>query len=339
MEAKISIIVPVYKVEKYINRCLDSILNQSYKNLEIILVDDGSPDRCGEVCKEYAKKDSRIRVIHKENGGLSDARNFGMKYITGEYTLFLDSDDYIEKNCIETLLKVAQENKSDIIQSGFYYDYDTYLLYDDRYYTEDSPIVNLDNNSLMRELVINERVKNFVWGKLYKSELIRDKYFKKGVLFEDVFWAHNIMKDVKKYTIIHKPLWYYTQREDSIVGKYSSKNLDILKGLKERKEFLKINYPNLLGEINKLIFTTSMLHYNIILKLRDSNLEIAKKEIKEDILKNYSEIYRSLDNYFLKWQLIIFKYIPKLNRMPILLKRVFEKIKGEKLLKRIDKKC
>ena len=339
MEAKISIIVPVYKVEKYINRCLDSILNQSYKNLEIILVDDGSPDRCGEVCKEYAKKDSRIRVIHKENGGLSDARNFGMKYITGEYTLFLDSDDYIEKNCIETLLKVAQENKSDIIQSGFYYDYDTYLLYDDRYYTEDSPIVNLDNNSLMRELVINERVKNFVWGKLYKSELIRDKYFKKGVLFEDVFWAHNIMKDVKKYTIIHKLLWYYTQREDSIVGKYSSKNLDILKGLKERKEFLKINYPNLLGEINKLIFTTSMLHYNIILKLRDSNLEIAKKEIKEDILKNYSEIYRSLDNYFLKWQLIIFKYIPKLNRMPILLKRVFEKIKGEKLLKRIDKKC
>lgn len=339
MEAKISIIVPVYKVEKYINRCLDSILNQSYKNLEIILVDDGSPDRCGEICKEYAKKDSRIRVIHKENGGLSDARNFGMKYITGEYTLFLDSDDYIEKNCIETLLKVAQENKSDIVQSGFYYDYDTYLLYDDRYYTEDSPIVNLDNNSLMRELVINERVKNFVWGKLYKSELIRDKYFKKGVLFEDVFWAHNIMKDVKKYTIIHKLLWYYTQREDSIVGKYSSKNLDILKGLKERKEFLKINYPNLLREINKLIFTTSMLHYNIILKLRDSNLEIAKKEIKEDILKNYSEIYRSLDNYFLKWQLIIFKYIPKLNRMPILLKRVFEKIKGEKLLKRIDKKC
>lgn len=339
MEAKISIIVPVYRVEKYINRCLDSILNQSYKNLEIILVDDGSPDRCGEICEEYAKKDSRIRVIHKENGGLSDARNFGMKYITGEYTLFLDSDDYIEKDCIETLLKIAQENNSDIVQCGFYYDYNTYLLYDDRYYTEDSPIVNLDNNSLMRELVINERVKNFVWGKLYKSELIRDKYFKKGVLFEDVFWSHNIMKDVKKYTIIHKPLWYYTQREDSIVGKYSSKNLNILKGLKERKEFLKINYPNLLGEINKLIFITSMLHYNIILKLRDSNLEIAKKEIKEDILKNYSEIYKSLDNYFLKWQLIIFKYIPKLNRMPILLKRVFEKIKGEKLLKRIDKKC
>ena len=88
MEAKISIIVPVYKVEKYINRCLDSILNQSYKNLEIILVDDGSPDRCGEICKEYAKKDSRIRVIHKENGGLSDARNFGMKYITGSIHYF-----------------------------------------------------------------------------------------------------------------------------------------------------------------------------------------------------------------------------------------------------------
>lgn len=339
MKNKVSIVVPIYKVEKYIDRCIESLLNQSYKNLEIILVDDGSPDKCGDICEEYALKDKRIKVIHKENGGLSDARNFGMRYITGEYTLFLDSDDYIEKDCIEYLLKIAKENKSDIVQSGFYYDYGEYLLYDNRYYDEKTSIINLDNYSLMKELVINERVKNFAWGKLYKTKLIKEISFKKGVLFEDVFWAHKVMKNVSRYTITHKPLWYYLQRNDSIVGKYSTKNLDILKGLYERKEFLKKYYPDLVVEINKLIFITSMLHYNIMLKLKKKNLDIYKKNIEKDILNDYLNIYRSLDNNYLKAQLVIFKYLPKFNKIPILTERIFQKLKGEKKLKRIEIKC
>lgn len=339
MEFKISIVVPVYKVENYIDRCIESLLNQSYKNLEIILVDDGSPDKCGDICEEYALKDKRIKVIHKENGGLSDARNYGIQYITGEYTLFLDSDDYIEKDCIESLLKIAKENKSDIVQSGFYYDYRNYLLYDNRYYNEEDNIINLDNFSAMEELIINERIKNFAWGKLFKTELIRNIPFKKGVLFEDVFWTHQVIKKIEKYTITHIPKWYYVQREDSIVAKYSSRNLDILEGLYERREFLKQYYPELVAKLNKLIFTTSMLHYNILLKLKNSNFEECKRVIENNIKRDYSDIYKSLDNVFYKSQLIIFRFFPKFNRIPILLKRVIEKIKGEKLLKRIDVEC
>ena len=95
MPSKVSIVVPIYKVEKYLRRCVDSIINQTYRNLEIILVDDGSPDKCGQIIDEYKEKDSRIISLHKKNGGLSDARNYGMKYVTGEYIFFLDSDDYI----------------------------------------------------------------------------------------------------------------------------------------------------------------------------------------------------------------------------------------------------
>jgi len=115
----VSVVVPIYKVEKYIVRCIESLLNQTYKKLEIILVDDGSPDSCGKICDDYAKKDKRVKSYHKKNGGLSDARNYGMKRITGDYILFLDSDDWILEECIEILLDEALKSKSDIVQSGF----------------------------------------------------------------------------------------------------------------------------------------------------------------------------------------------------------------------------
>ena len=113
MLPRVSVVVPIYKVEKYISRCIESIINQSYKNLEIILVDDGSPDKCGDICEEYALKDSRIKVLHKETGGLSDARNFGMNYVSGEYTLFVDSDDWLELNMIETMIKLVNKYDRD----------------------------------------------------------------------------------------------------------------------------------------------------------------------------------------------------------------------------------
>ena len=115
MKSLVSVIVPIYKVEKYLNKCVDSIINQSYKNLEIILVDDGSPDKCGEICDKYAEKDSRVKVIHKENGGLSDARNAGIDIAKGDYLLFVDSDDWITSNICEVLIKNANDNLSDII--------------------------------------------------------------------------------------------------------------------------------------------------------------------------------------------------------------------------------
>ena len=114
-----SVIIPIYKVEKYLNRCIDSVLNQSYKDLEVILVDDGSPDKCPEICDEYAKKDKRVKVIHKENGGASDARNYGIKAASGEYLMFLDSDDYWEgTECLKNIVEKLKKNKVDVLVHG-----------------------------------------------------------------------------------------------------------------------------------------------------------------------------------------------------------------------------
>ena len=328
MPSKVSIVVPIYKVEKYLRRCVDSIINQTYRNLEIILVDDGSPDKCGQIIDEYKEKDSRIISLHKKNGGLSDARNYGMKYVTGEYIFFLDSDDYIKSETIETLINLSLKYQADIVQGGFYYKYENYLLYDDRYYKEDSDPIILDNKELMYELIVNERVKNFAWGKLYKTDLIKDLLFEKGVLFEDVFWAHNVMSRVKKYVICHKPLTYYVQREDSIVANYSVRNLDIIKGMKVRHKFIEENYSEFIDESYTLLIKTMFIHYNLLLKNKDKDPEKKyRREIEEYILINYNKIMKAINaNKELRRQLLLFKIYPNLNRVIVIYYKLLRKV-------------
>lgn len=341
MLPKVSLIVPIYKVQDYLNKCIDSIINQSYKNLEIILVDDGSPDRCGEIIDLYEKQDNRIKVFHKKNGGLSDARNYGMNFITGDYVIFVDSDDWLSEDMVSDLMKTSLELNADIVQSGFYYAYDDYLLYDNRYYLEDMSPVVLNREELMYELVINEKVKNFAWGKLYKSVLIKDISFKIGVLFEDVFWAHKVMDRVDKYVIIHKPMYYYRQRKDSIVATYTERNLDILKGLQERHEFIEKNYTNLINESYKIIFKTSLIHYYLLKKKKSiKNRDYYMNDIKEYIKSNFRHIEKSLKNEReLIWQLNLFQINPNLNRIYILSSKILKKLglkKAELGLMRID---
>lgn len=203
---KVSIVVPIYNVEKYLKRCVDSIINQTYSNLEIILVNDGSPDNCGKVADNYQERDARIKVFHKANGGLSDARNYGMNQVTGEFTMFVDSDDWLKKNMIEIMISNSNTYQADVVQSAFYYAYDDKLLVDNRHHKAGDTPVCLDNKTLMHELVINEKVKNFAWGKLYKTKLIRDIPFEKGVLFEDVFWTHQVMHRVDVFVLIHEQI-------------------------------------------------------------------------------------------------------------------------------------
>ena len=119
MSEKISVIVPIYKTEQFLSKCIDSIINQTYKNLEIILVDDGSPDNCPKICDEYAKRDNRIKVIHKENGGLSSARNAGIEIATGDFSAFVDSDDWIDSDMYESLVKLSDEYNADIAECGY----------------------------------------------------------------------------------------------------------------------------------------------------------------------------------------------------------------------------
>lgn len=341
MLPKISVIVPIYKVENYINRCIDSILNQTYKNIEVILVDDGSPDNCGNIVDDYKIKDSRIISLHKENGGLSDARNYGMKYATGEYVIFVDSDDWLKGEMIETLIGLAIELNADVVQSGFYYAYDKYLLYDDRYYKEYMNPIQLNRDEVMKELVINEKVKNFAWGKLYKIELIKDLPFKKGVLFEDVFWAHNVMNRVSKYVICHKPMYYYLQRNDSIVSTYTVRNLDIIRGMKERHKFIEKNYEELINESYKILTKTILLHYYLLNKNNDKDLDgCYRKELRSYIIENYSNIKDAIINdKELSKEVSLFKFNYYLSRIYVNINKILRRVnlkKKQSVLKKIS---
>ncbi|WML45816.1 glycosyltransferase [Neobacillus sp. PS3-40] len=328
MYPKVSIVVPIYKVEKYLNRCLDTIVNQTYTNLEIILVDDGSPDNCGKIADEYAQNDCRIKVNHKKNGGLSSARNSGMELATGDFTLFVDSDDWLEKNMIEKMLNISNEFKADVVQSAFYYAYDDHFLFDNRFYQKESPPIVLDNKSLMAELVVNERVKNFAWGKLYKMNVIKDIPFKEGVLFEDVFWAHKVMHRVNTYVILNQPLCYYFQRSDSIVTTYTPKNLDMILGLKERQCFIEEHYKELSIQANKVLLNNILIHYNLLLINRKKDKEgVHRRELQQYIKTNLNKFKNAAgkDNN-LKVQLILFSIHPYFNIFFLILRKIFRRL-------------
>jgi glycosyltransferase involved in cell wall biosynthesis len=325
---KISVVVPIYKVEKFLKRCIDTIVNQTYKNLEVILVDDGSPDKCGKIAEDYGNLDSRIKVVHKKNGGLSDARNIGMQNVTGDFTLFVDSDDWLEKNMIEKMIHISIECNADVVQSAFYYAYEDHLLFDNRYYQRDDPPIVLDNEALMEELVVGERVKNFAWGKLYKTEIIRDIPFEKGVLFEDVFWAHLVMKRVKTYVILNQPLCYYFQRSDSIVSTYTTRNLDIIKGLKERHRFIEEFYGDLTNESFKVILKTCLIHYTLLfVNRRKDKGGKYRKEIQNYIKSNYRRLKESVRNdKTLRKQLFLFSIHPFLNICFLIITKVLKRL-------------
>ena len=240
----ISVIIPIYNVDQYLSQCMQSVLSQSYKELEIILVDDGSTDKCPALCDEYEKKDARVRVIHKKNGGLSDARNVGMKMATGEWVYFVDSDDWLPQDAIQKLFHFARENYCDVVQGGLYYAYQNHLLYRKASEKEQKQTV-LGRNEAMRELIINDRVKNFAWGKLYKFDLLKDLPFPVGKYFEDSFWQHLVMDRVERYGIIDEPLYYYRQRRDSISGTPSGRLNDLLEGYEQRLVFIQKYYNEL----------------------------------------------------------------------------------------------
>lgn len=196
---KISVIVPVYNVEKYLSQCLDSIIHQTYKNLEIILVDDGSTDSSGLICDNYSQKDKRIKIIHKCQGGLSDARNAGLKIATGEYISFIDSDDFIDKNMYSILINNTQKYNSDIVWFN-YYNY-----YSKKHFINSSIIKNNDLYDLSssdkikfaKNLFYQYKMDAHVWAKLYKRSIFNNIKFPYGKLFEDIFVLLPILSNAK----------------------------------------------------------------------------------------------------------------------------------------------
>lgn len=213
MNELVSVIVPIYKVEKYIRKCLDSILNQSYENLEVILVDDGSPDNCGNICDEYAAQDSRIRVIHKENGGLSSARNAALDVCRGDWIICVDSDDYICKYMVEKLVKAAHDYDADLVISSHYEEKGGKLTITDRII--DKPEV-MDKAAGLKKLVEDDEIKSYAWGKLYKASYFADVRYPEGRNYEDIPTTYLLFDKAEKIVKIPEFLYVYYIRDDSI---------------------------------------------------------------------------------------------------------------------------
>jgi glycosyltransferase involved in cell wall biosynthesis len=219
----VSVVIPIYNVEKYIHRCVDSIVNQTYSNLEIILVDDGSTDNCAQICDDYAKVDTRIKVIHKKNGGLSDARNAGMENATGNYIVFIDSDDYSEVNLVEKALDIADTYDIDIVVWGFCADF-----VDDKEELIKSVIhsqpYGVYNNEQLRSINISKDLignLGYAWNKMYKAEFLRKNnlQFTKGLsLVEDIVFNSPALSLGEKIAFIEEPLLHYMQRPRVTLG-------------------------------------------------------------------------------------------------------------------------
>ena len=216
MQKLISVIIPIYDVQCYLRKCVDSIINQTYSNLEIILVDDESPDNCGKICDEYAKKDNRIKVLHKKNGGLSSARNAGLDVCTGEYVSFIDSDDFVKETYIEELYNMIEKHKADISMAN------RYKVQDDKI-EEFKHYMCVKKEMGSKELLIeffNDRLPHEAWGKLYKKELFNNLKYQDGLrIFEDLKFIYQLLlsKDLKIYCDTTKFLYYYRNREDSLM--------------------------------------------------------------------------------------------------------------------------
>jgi len=264
----ISVIIPVYKVESYLNRCIESVVNQTYKNLEIILVDDGSPDNCPQMCDEWAKKDSRISVIHKKNGGLSDARNAGMQLTTGELTAFVDSDDWIEPDFLAVLWNLMVETNADISACDYQ------KCYEDGTISDSGLKPAVYGRADAMSALIDGKIDHVVWNKLYKTVAIKSVLFEKGKYHEDAFWTYQIVGKAEVYSQTDYVGYNYLQRKGSIMGDiYSEKRLDAVEALCQWQIYLESNYPELVEKGREKLAFTCLYHGQLAIRtLKESSV-------------------------------------------------------------------
>ena len=281
MEPLVSVIVPIYGVEKYLERCIKSIVSQDYKNLEIILVDDGSTDQCPYICDQWKQKDERIKVIHKKNGGLSDARNKGIEVCTGKYISFVDSDDYVDPLFISLLYQAIEKTNADIAECETeYVDEEGKCIK-----VRSAPSVkNMNHMDALRHLIREDGIYQTVWNKLYKRELVENSFFEQGKYNEDEYWTYRVFDQITKLTVVEEPLYKYVQRNTSIMGnQYTFKRLDGLEARFERMLYLQ-KYTELSDIEQAGYLAASMYHYQCVLRyLNGSEKDKARKQIRESL--------------------------------------------------------
>jgi len=301
MEKCVSVIVPIYKVEPYLKRAVDSIIRQTYSNLEIILVDDGSPDGCGRICDDYAKKDNRIKVIHKENGGLSDARNAGLDVAAGDYIAFVDSDDYIAADFVETLLFQLEKTDADVAMCSYRTtaskDFDQSIFepsYGDgnqhkgeKDHIQDGSIEVCGRSALLSNLYdANHRDATYFivsWNKLYKASLWEGIRFPKGKIHEDEATTYRIYDKASKGVYIHKPLYGYFSAPESITrSRFYIKRLDFMDALDDRIRFFEEKEEWTQVSFAKRARADAAIHYYYPLKE-----ELPEEKAQQKRLRSY----------------------------------------------------
>lgn len=306
----VSVIIPIYKVEQYLERCVDSIKNQTYANLEIILVDDGSPDSCGKMCDAFALTDQRIKVVHKQNGGLSDARNAGIKCAQGAYYLFVDSDDYIAQDMIEILVKDLEEADADIAMC-------TYDLFDENDvhtqmpFDQAGPIVTMSGAEAAKRLLFYHEPQMVVaWNKLAKRELWENRIFPVGKQHEDDFTSYSLLYESSKVTVRNEALYHYFQRRDSIIGVgFNLRSLHKIEAYLQAKDYFKDKDQTLYDRCCNmvLIMNKNCMKAAMSSQYHDKKAVIAqlRKEGRAFYRKYYRNIKRGLPYHM---RLILFYY-------------------------------
>lgn len=324
----ISIILPVYKVEKYLNKCIDSILNQSFKDFELIIIDDGSPDKCGEICESYSKFDERIKVIHKKNEGLSSARNLGIDRASGEYLAFIDSDDYINERMFEILYIYAKKTDADITLCNFRKVFEEYGYKQIK--KLDVEINTYDNIGALKQLYNKSSVEFTVaWNKLYKRGLFSDLRYDVGKVHEDEFIIHKLLFKSKKIVHIPLELYYYVQRENSIVKVFNYKRFDIITAHSNRVDFFKDK------KLKELKYQSEVIYIAIFFETYYRGKFLIENSHKDLLCmrNNYKKRFKSLlNNPILNWKekivLILFFIHPNLYE-------IYYKIKNQNLYDKV----
>lgn len=287
----VSVIVPVYNVEKYLRRCVDSILNQTYQNIEIILVDDGSPDNCGAICDDYQNTDYRVKVIHKKNGGLSDARNVAISQTSGEYITFVDSDDWVSPYYVEHLYKAVSMWQADLGSSWFENVFDKQVPQS----KSEMELVKcecLTSKECLKKLLYQDGVETSAWGKIYKRELFKQLRYPVGKLYEDIPVTYQAIKMSNRIAVISNIDYYYFQRTDSI--QYQQFNLNKLDGVfhcRQLMESVKWDYPELSSAAECRYFSTVC---NILFQIHATEFEQQKNELWSEVKKYRKNVL--LDN-------------------------------------------
>lgn len=283
MNETVSVIVPVYNVSNYVKKCVMSIVGQTYCNLDIILIDDGSTDISGVICDELAISDDRIKVIHQNNMGLSGARNTGLDHAYGDYIVCVDSDDMIDKKMIEKLVNAANEYGADIAACGTVYcsEKDEFL-----YEKKNSQLEVFRDQMQMEALIYTDKIQTTAWGKLYKRSLFEDIRYPLGKIHEDVFTTYLLLDRSKKTVVIPEPLYMYRQVQNSIMHqKFNKKSLNGLEGTIERAAFIENNYPKLKSGAYAVVAYTGCKLYEKI--LNSGEVDFETKNYLQNIVRSH----------------------------------------------------